>query len=120
MLTLKIAGTVVVFLLGLGFTPTFLDYTAPGRWLRVFYFGTRRNPAFPVMLVLMLAAVTAVILLLRVLYASTDLGEVILAFIVVFIVALMAAVAVTPPPRTLALPPPAKGFIAQFMDEHEA
>ena len=118
MVTLKIAGIVVALLTGLGFTPTFLDYLPLGRALRRGFLDVRANPSFIVGAVLACASLIPITMLAYALLTAPATPIVVVGFVVVFVVAALGAVVVTPAPkRIVAAGPPQKGYYRQFMQE---
>ena len=103
MVTLKIAGLVVVFVLGILFAPTYFDFSAPGAALRRAIYALAQNPAFPVGLVIGTLTLIPISMLVAHLIILGSAAGTILAYLVEFFAMTLVGAVLTPPPTYLGL-----------------
>jgi hypothetical protein len=103
---LEVAGLVLVFALGLLISPSYLDFGSMGAWLRRTLFAFRQSPGYPVGLVLGLLCLIPVGQLVVRLMAHGGGGELVVAYLAVFVVGALAGALWTPPASYLGLSTP--------------
>lgn len=119
MVTLKIAGLVVAALMGFGFTPVYMDYTALGRRLRLTWAEMRANASYPVGFVLMCITAIPLGMLIAALLQGKSAGAIVLGFVLTFVVFAVIGIMFSPGPKNLDLPKP-ESYLAHFAEEAEA
>lgn len=102
MVTLKIAGLVIVFVLGFIFSPTYFDFSGPGTALRRAIHAVEMNPAFPVALVIGTATLIPIGMLIAHLMILGSAGAIVVAYVVEFVAMALVGSVVTPAPSFLA------------------
>lgn len=101
MVTLKIAGLVIVFVLGFLFAPTYFDFSAPGAALRRMIHAFRQNPAYPVGMVIAIITLIPVGMLVGHLMILGSAGAIVIAYVVEFLAMALVGAAITPAPSFL-------------------
>jgi len=119
MVTLKIAGLVIVFVLGLIFAPTYLDFSAPGAALRRAIHALETNPAYPVGLVIGAFTYIPIGMLVAHLMILGTPVAIVVGYLVEFVAMALAGAVLTPPPSYLRLDRPGtrRKSLLDLMDE---